>query len=87
MIETITLDTHKRYWPVVKQHLAPLRRGERGNVPLTVAVRRDRRPYDLAGMTAHLVCMSIRAWRREERRASMASLVRLAAMPQPRTCA
>ena len=55
MEETITLDTRKCYSTVVKQHLAPLRRGERGNVKLTVAVRRDRMPYDLAGMTAHLV--------------------------------
>ena len=55
MIETITLDTRKCYSPVVKPRISPLRRGERNNVTLTVAVRRDRRPYDLAGMTAHLV--------------------------------
>lgn len=55
MIETITLDTRKCYSPVGKPRLSPLRRGERNNVPLTVSVRRDRRPYDLAGMTAHLV--------------------------------
>lgn len=55
MIETITLDTRKCYSPVGKPRLSPLRRGERNNVTLTVAVRRDRRPYDLAGMTAHLV--------------------------------
>lgn len=55
MIETLTLDTRKCDSPVGKSRLAPLRRGERGNVPLTVSVRRDRRPYDLTGMTAHLV--------------------------------
>lgn len=55
MIETITLDTRKCYSPVVKPRISPLRRGERNNVTLTVAVRRDRRPYDLTGMTAHLV--------------------------------
>lgn len=55
MIETITLDTRKCYSPVGKPRLSPLRRGERNNVQLTVSVRRDRRPYDLAGMTAHLV--------------------------------
>ncbi len=55
MIETITLDTRKVCSPVVKPRISPLRRGERGNVTLTVSVRRDRMPYDLAGMTAHLV--------------------------------
>lgn len=55
MIETITLDTRKCDSPVGKPRISPLRRGERNNVTLTVAVRRDRRPYDLAGMTAHLV--------------------------------
>lgn len=55
MIETITLDTRKCYSPVGKPRISPLRRGERNNVTLTVAVRRDRKPYDLAGMTAHLV--------------------------------
>lgn len=55
MIETITLDTRKCYSPACKLHILPLRRGERNNVALTVSVRRDRRPYDLAGMTAHLV--------------------------------
>lgn len=55
MIETITLDTRKCYSPVGKPRISPLRRGERNNVTLTVAVRRDRRPYDITGMTAHLV--------------------------------
>lgn len=55
MIETITLDTRKCYSPSGKLRISPLRRGERNNVTLTVAVRSDRRPYDLAGMTAHLV--------------------------------
>lgn len=55
MIETITLDARKCYSPSGKLRISPLRRGERNNVTLTVAVRSDRRPYDLAGMTAHLV--------------------------------
>lgn len=55
MDQTIKLDTRKREDAICKARIAPLRRGERGNVPLTVSVRRDRRPYDLAGMTAHLV--------------------------------
>ena len=55
MIETITLDTRKCYSPVGKPRISPLRRGERGNVALNVSVRRDRMPYDLTGMTAHLV--------------------------------
>lgn len=55
MNETLTLDTRKCDSPVVKARIAPLRRGERNNTPLTVAVRRDRRPYDITGMTAHLV--------------------------------
>ena len=55
MNETLTLDTRKCDSPVGKARIAPLRRGERNNTPLTVAVRRDRRPYDLTGMTAHLV--------------------------------
>lgn len=52
MDQTIKLDTRKR---VSEVQIAPLRRGERNNVTLTVAVRRDRRPYDLTDMTAHLV--------------------------------
>lgn len=55
MIETLTLDTRKCDSPVGKARISPLRRGERNNTPLTVAVRRDRRPYDLTGMTAHLL--------------------------------
>lgn len=55
MIETIALDTRKGYSPGGKLRISPLRRGERNNVTLSVAVRRDRRPYDLTGMTAHLV--------------------------------
>lgn len=55
MDQTIKLDTRKREDAICKARIAPLRRGERGNVPLTVSVRRDRRPYDLTGMTAHLV--------------------------------
>lgn len=55
MIETITLDTRKVCSPVGKPRISPIRRGERNNVTLTVTVRRDRKPYDLAGMTAHLV--------------------------------
>ena len=55
MIETLTLDTRKGYSPGGKLRISPLRRGERNNVTLSVAVSSDRRPYDLAGMTAHLV--------------------------------
>lgn len=55
MIETITLDTRKDYSTGGKLRISPLRRGERDNVTLSVAVRCDRRPYDLTGMTAHLV--------------------------------
>lgn len=55
MIETITLDTRKSESPGSKLRISPLRRGERNNVTLTVSVRQDRRPYDLAGMTARLV--------------------------------
>ena len=55
MIETITLDTRKVYSPSGALRISPLRRGERNNVTLTVVVRCDRRPYDLTGMTAHLV--------------------------------
>lgn len=55
MTETITLDTRKCESTVGNARIAPLRRGERGNVPLVVFVRRNCRPYDLTGMTAHLV--------------------------------
>ena len=55
MIETLTLVTRKCDSPVGKARISPLRRGERNNVTLGIAVRRDRRPYDLTGMTAHLV--------------------------------
>lgn len=52
MIENVVLNTRKCYG---KPRISPLRRGERNNVQLTVSVCRDRRPYDLTGMTAHLV--------------------------------
>ena len=52
MKQTITLDTSKA--ETNRACLFPLRRGERNNVELTVAVRREHRTYDLAGMTAHL---------------------------------
>ena len=52
---TIRLDAKKRESSFCEERIYPLRRGERNNVTLTVAVRRDRRPYDLAGVTAHLV--------------------------------
>lgn len=55
MIETLTLNTRKSDSPACKARISPLRRGERNNVTLTVAVRSDRRIYDLTGMTAHLV--------------------------------
>ena len=55
MDQTIRLDAKKRESSFCEEKIYPMRRGERNNVTLTVAVRRDRRPYDLAGMTAHLV--------------------------------
>lgn len=55
MVENLTLDTRKGHSTDGKLRISPLRRGERDNVQLTVAVRRDRRPYDLTGMTARLV--------------------------------
>lgn len=55
MDQIIKLDTRKREGKYGEARISPFRRGERNNVTLTVAVRRDRRPYDLAGMTAHLV--------------------------------
>lgn len=55
MDQTIRLDAKKRESSFCEERIYPLRRGERNNVTLIVAVRRDRRPYDLAGMTAHLV--------------------------------
>lgn len=55
MDQTIRLDAKKRESSFCEEKIYPLRRGERNNVTLTVAVRRDRRTYDLAGMTAHLV--------------------------------
>lgn len=54
MDQTIKLDAKKRDGSFCEEKIYPLRRGERNNVTLTVAVRRDRRPYDLADMTAHL---------------------------------
>lgn len=55
MNQTLALDVKKTELLIGKLRTSPLRRGERGNVTLTVTVRRDRKPYDLAGMTAHLV--------------------------------
>lgn len=55
MDQIIKLDTRKREGKYGEARISPLRRGERNNVVLTVCVRRDRRPYDLTGMTAHLV--------------------------------
>ena len=55
MIETITLDTRKNELAGGKPRLSPLRRGERNNTSLVAAVRCDRRPYDLTGMTASLI--------------------------------
>ena len=55
MIETITLDARKNELAGGKPRLSPLRRGERNNTSLVAAVRCDRRPYDLTGMTASLI--------------------------------
>lgn len=52
MIENVVLNTRKYYG---KQRISPLRRGERNNMMLIVDVFSDRTPYDLTGMTAHLI--------------------------------
>lgn len=55
MGQTIKLDTRKREDKYGEARIAPLRRGERNNVLLTVKVCANGAPYDLAGKTASLV--------------------------------
>lgn len=55
MNQTIKLDTRKREGKYGEARIAPLRRGERNNVLLTVKICANGQPYDLAGKTASLV--------------------------------
>ena len=55
MHQTIKLDTRKREGKYGEARIAPLRRGERNNVLLTVKVCANGAPYDLVGKTASLV--------------------------------
>ena len=55
MGQTIKLDTRKREDKYGEARIAPLRRGERNNVLLTVKVCANGTPYDLVGKTASLV--------------------------------
>lgn len=55
MDQTIRLDAKKRESSFCEERIYPLRRGERNNVVLTVQVRADGAPYDLAGKEARLV--------------------------------
>lgn len=55
MDQTIRLDAKKRESSFCEEKIYPLRRGERNNVVLTVQVRADGAPYDLAGKEARLV--------------------------------
>lgn len=55
MDQTIRLDARKRESAFCEEKIYPLRRGERNNVVLTVQVRADGAPYDLAGKEARLV--------------------------------
>lgn len=55
MDQIIELDTHKREYRYGKSRIAPLRRGEKNNVPLTVKICTNGVPYDLSGKTASLI--------------------------------
>ena len=55
MNQTIKLDTRKREGKYGEARIAPLRRGERNNVLLTVKICANGVPYDLTGKTASLV--------------------------------
>lgn len=55
MGQTIKLDTRKREDKYGEARIAPLRRGERNNVLLTVKVCANGAPYNLTGKTASLV--------------------------------
>lgn len=55
MDQIIELDTHKREYQYGKSRIAPLRRGEKNNVLLTVKICTNGIPYDLSGKTASLI--------------------------------
>ena len=55
MDQIIELDTHKREYQYGKSRIAPLRRGEKNNVLLTVKICTNGVPYDLSGKTASLI--------------------------------
>ncbi len=55
MEQSIRLDVGKRAEPCGGIEIAPLRRGERDNVELSVTVTARGEPYDLSGKTASLV--------------------------------
>lgn len=55
MDQIIELDTHKREYQYGKSRTAPLRRGEKNNVLLTVKICTNGIPYDLSGKTASLI--------------------------------
>lgn len=55
MDQIIELDTHKREYQYGKSRIAPLRRGEKNNVLLTVKICTNGVPYDLSGKTAGLI--------------------------------
>lgn len=55
MNQTIKLDTRKRESTYGAARIAPLRRGEKNNVLLTVEIYADGVPYDLSGKTASLI--------------------------------
>ena len=55
MDQIIEPDTHKREYQYGKSRIAPLRRGEKNNVLLTVKICTNGIPYDLSGKTASLI--------------------------------
>lgn len=55
MDQIIELDTHKREYQYGKSRIAPLRRGEKNNVLLTIKICTNGVPYDLSGKTASLI--------------------------------
>lgn len=55
MDQIIELDTHKREYQYGKSRIAPLRRGEKNNVLLTVKICTNGVPYDLSGKSASLI--------------------------------
>lgn len=55
MDQIIEQDTHKREYQYGKSRIAPLRRGEKNNVLLTVKICTNGVPYDLSDKTASLI--------------------------------